>query len=180
MRSRRSRGIAAVLIAGTLLTGGVQAQDAQTCELVPLELPLFGGTPVAELATPEPAATAMTVSLPQSQAEEVLQQYVACTNTGDPTLVWAMFSPRWFSAEFADSEEHYLPAFEVMLDSSGEPTGIPLELVEIVDVEPLEDGRVDVTATFRSGDQEWTDKLTLIAIDGQWLIDEVELLDPES
>lgn len=172
--------IVASLFAGTMLVSGAHAQEGATCDLVPLELPLFGGTPVAEFATPGAMPSPMAVSLPQSQAEEVLQQYVACTNTGDPTLVWAMFSPRWFSQEFADSEEHYLPAFEQMLDREGEPTGVPLELVEIVEIETLEDSRVAVTATFRSGDQEWTDKLTLVAIDGQWLIDEVELIEPQS
>jgi hypothetical protein len=141
-----------------------------------LELPLFGGTPVALVATPESDAGAAW--LPEAQVNEVLQQYVACTNTGDPTLVWAMFTPRWFSQTFADPEQHYLPAFEQMLDREGEPTGVPLELAEIVEVEQDKDGGVLVTATFRSGDQEWTDRLTLVAVDGQWLIDEVEPIDP--
>ena len=28
------------------------------------------------------------------------------------------------------------------------------------------------------GDQSWTDRLVLVAVDGQWLIDEVEPIDP--
>jgi hypothetical protein len=180
---RINRGIKATLvvcIGGTMMIAGgisaVGAQEAATCEMTPLELPLFGGTPVAVLATPSPQAQA--AFLPESQVDEVLQQYVACTNTGDPTLIWAVFTPRWFSQTFADPEEHYLPAFEQMLDLEGEPASVPLELVEIVEVEQTDDGRVGVTATFRSGNQEWTDKLTLIAVDGQWLIDEVELINP--
>lgn len=178
---RPQRGIRAgfvAIVVGAALTGGSAfAQDAASCELQPLELPLFGGTPVAVFATPSPEASPAIVALSEAEAEDVLQQYVACTNTGDPTLVWAMFTPRWFSQTFADPEEHYLPAFEQMLDNEGQPTGVPLELVEVVLIEPR-DRSVDVTATFRSGDQEWTDTLTLVQVDGQWLIDDVTPVDP--
>ncbi len=179
MRGQRGirAGALAIIAGAALMGGGVLARDAVTCELEPLELPLFGGTPVAVFATPSPDASPMAVELSEAEAEDVLQQYVACTNTGDPTLVWAMFTPRWFSQTFADPEEHYLPAFEQMLDSEGQPTGLPLELVEIMSIEPR-GGSVDVTATFRSGDQEWTDTLTLVQVDGQWLIDDVLPVDP--
>jgi len=164
------------LVAGSLLAGQVVAQDGTGCELEPLELPLFGGTPVAELAV-SPEASPAAAWLPESQVVEVLQLYVACVNTGDPTLVWAMFSPRWFASEFENSEEHYLPAFEQMLDRPAEPPAIPLELGEVLDIERLDGGRVAVTATFVSGDEAWTDRLTLAPADGQWLIDEVEPID---
>lgn len=169
-------GIAA-LVAVAMMTGSAVAQDTVECDLVPLELPLFGGTPVAAFATPSPSASPVAEPMLEDEVEGVLEQYVACTNTGDPTLVWAMFTPRWFSQTFADPEEHYLPAFEQMLDQDGQPTGVPLELVEIVEIAPV-DGGMDVTATFRSGEQQWTDTLTLVPIDGQWLIDDVELVDP--
>lgn len=169
-------GIAA-LVAGAMMTGSALAQDTVSCELVPLELPLFGGTPVAVFATPSPVASPVADALLEDEVGEVLEQYVACTNTGDPTLIWAMFTPRWFSQTFADPEEHYLPAFEQMLDAEGQPTGVPLELVGIEEITPGEGG-IDVTATFRSGEQEWTDTLTLVNVDGQWLIDDVELVDP--
>lgn len=178
MRGRRDmRAGAVALVAGAMLMGGSAfAQNAPACELTPLELPLFGGTPVADFATPSPAASP-AADLSESEAEAVLQQYVACTNTGDPTLVWGMFTPRWFSQAFADPEQHYLPAFEQMLDNEGQPTGVPLELVEIVEIK-AHGASVDVTATFRSGDQAWTDTLTLVQVDGQWLIDDVEPIDP--
>ena len=178
MRSARgmSAGIVALLVSG-VMAASVVAQDPVDCDLVPLELPLFGGTPVAMFATPEPTATPAPGSLADDEAVRVLQQYAACTNTGDPTLVWAMFTPRWFSQAFADSREHYLPAFEQMLDREGQPTGVPLEFVEIVSIVE-QDGAVDVTATFRSGELTWTDKLTLVQIDGHWLIDEVQPVDP--
>lgn len=152
-----------------------QSDDAATCEMAPLELPLFGGTPIAELATPGPDAATAGTGLDEAEAEAILQQYVACTNTGDPTLVWAMFSPRWFSTTFADPEEHYLPAFEWNLDNPVQTAEHPLELVGVEGIEVLDDGRVDVTASFRSGDEAWTDTLTLVEIDGQWLIDDVRL-----
>ena len=174
---RRFRIGIAALVAGAMMTGSAVAQDPVGCELVPLQLPLFGGTPVAVFATPSPVASPAAASMSDGEVQEVLAQYVACTNTGDPTLVWAMFTPRWFSQTFADPEEHYLPAFEQMLAQDGQPTGLPLELVGIVETVPGE-GNVVVTATFRSGDQEWTDTLTLVSIDGQWLIDDVEPVDP--
>lgn len=142
-----------------------------SCELTPLILPLFDGTPVAELVNP--TATPSVSMISEEEAAEVLEQYVACTNTGDPTLVWAMFTPRWFSAQFADSEQHYLPAFEYEIATGEHDVVDPLVLVEIHAVEPLDDQRVAVTATFASGDLEWTDQLVLANVDGQWLIDEV-------
>lgn len=180
MRSLRgSRAGAIALLAGSILMGGgALAQGAPGCELTPLELPLFGGTPVAVFATPSPSASpAVSAGLSEAEAEDVLQQYVACTNTGDPTLVWAMFTPRWFAQVFADPEQHYLPAFEQMLDSEGQPTGVPLELVDILGIE-VHGPKVDVTATFRSGDQAWTDTLTLVQVDGEWRIDDVKPIDP--
>ena len=153
------------------------ATSAQvTCELTPLTLPLFDGTPVAELATPH--ASPVAINLTEAEAEGVLEMYVACTNTGDPTLVWAMFTPRWFSSTFADSEEHYLPAFEYEIANGNEQVVNPLELDSIDALEELEDGRWGVTATFSSGEMVWTDQLILVNIDGQWLIDDVVLITP--
>lgn len=174
--ARGIRTIIAALVAGVMLAGGAAvAQDAATCELEPLELPLFGGTPVGVFATP--IASPVAVTLSEGEAIEVLEHYVACINTGDPTRAWAVFTPRWFAETFADPEEHYLPAFEYMLDQGGPPTGLPLELVEIVEFEPGE-GAARITATLRSGTQEWTDTLTLAFVDGQWLIDDVEFVEP--
>lgn len=162
-----------------LLTGGSglsaqgSAGDEVPCEMVPLALPLFGGTPVSVFATPT-ASPSAAPEVNRDEIEAVLQQYVACTNTGDPTLVWAMFTPRWFSAEFADPEEHYLPAFEHMLDNPATVAEHPLVLEDIHEISQ-DGGTVEVTATFSSGDEEWTDTLVLVQIDGQWLIDDVRL-----
>ncbi len=166
----------AVIFSISLLWMSPFAQAEATCELTPLSLPLFDGTPVARLATR--SATPATEPLSDVEATEILEMYVACTNTGDPTLVWAMFTPRWFSSEFADSEEHYLPAFEYEIANSSAEVVNPLELSSVDQVDPLEDGRVAVTATFSSADMEWTDQLILANVDGQWLIDEVVLVSP--
>lgn len=165
-----------LLLTFALAAPSVVAQP--TCELTPLTLPLFGGTPIAELATP--AASPVSAALSEAEAEDVLELYVACTNTGDPTLVWAMFTPRWFSSEFADSEEHYLPAFEYEIANEDYEVIDPLVLESVVEIEEMPDGRVAVTATFASGNSTWTDQLILANIDGQWLIDEVVLVSPTS
>src|SRR5690606_34498393 len=107
---------------------------------------------------------------------EILEMYAACTNTGDPTLVWAMFTPRWFSSEFADSEEHYLPAFEYEIANDEADVVNPLILESVDEIELLDDGRVAVTATFSSADIEWTDQLIVVNVGDQWLIDEVVLV----
>lgn len=162
------------LIALMLLVPNVAADT--TCTLTPLTLPLFDATPLAELASPvaTPAQTAMT----KDEAKAVLEKYVACTNTGDPTLVWAMFTPRWFSATFADPETHYLPAFEYEIANGQYGVNDPLQFVAIDDIQLTEDGRMAVTATFASADQQWTDTLILVQIQGQWLIDDVVLVSP--
>lgn len=147
-----------------------------SCELTPLTLPLFDATPLALLATP--IATPTDTALSQEEATDVLEQYVACTNTGDPALVWAIFTPRWFAVEFADSETHYLPAFEYEIDRGQEIVVDPLELVSIDEIALMQDGRVAVTATFTSANLTWTDQLILADIDGDWLIDEVVPITP--
>lgn len=159
-----------------LMVFGPGASARATCTLTPLTLPLFGGTPIADLATPEASPAAITLS--DDEARDVLDMYVACTNTGDPTLVWAMFTPRWFSTQFADSGEHYLPAFEHEIATGNAPAVEPLALESVDDVKRLDDGRYGVTATFSSGDLRWTDQLILASIDGQWLIDDVVLVSP--
>lgn len=178
---------ALLLLAGVVLslTSSAYAQESSTspvsCELAPLELPLFGGTPVADAGIQAVRNMDMSrVDVSSDEVETILEQYVACTNTGDPTLIWAMFSPHWYAVTFANPQEHYLPAFEQMLDQPGADSEHPLELVTVDRVEKRPDGYVAVTATFRSGDMQWTDTLTLVMIDGEWLIDDVRLDTPVS
>lgn len=166
-----------VLVPVVLLLAFTPIADAQaSCTLTPLTLPLFNGTPVTELATPQ--ASPAVAELTEAEATEVLEMYVACTNTGDPTLVWAVFTPRWFSTQFADPEEHYLPAFEYEIANGNTPVVDPLVLESVDEVERMDDGRYAVTATFSSGELRWTDQLILANIDGQWLIDDVVLITP--
>lgn len=170
------RLIVSLLFSLPMILSGSSIAAQPTCELTPLTLPLFDGTPVAELATPSASPAADTLEI--EEATEILEMYAACTNTGDPTLVWAMFTPRWFSVTFADSEQHYLPAFEYQLATGEQLVENPLVLVSVDEVELRGDGRTAVTATFASGDLQWTDQLILAKVDGQWLIDEVVLVSP--
>lgn len=166
--------ILAVVLSAVQFSPSAVAQA--TCELTPLTLPLFESTPLAQLSTPE--ATPASEALSEDEATQILEMYVACTNTGDPTLVWAMFTPRWFSSEFANSEEHYLPAFEYEIATGEDSVLNPLELVAVENIELQRDGRIAVTASFSSGDRDWTDQLILANVEGQWLIDEVVLISP--
>lgn len=172
------RAILSLFLLGLLVVTTPVTHAETSCELTPLTLPLFGGTPVAEFATP--GATPQSHVLSESEAHAVLEMYTACTNTGDPTLVWAMFTPRWFSVQFADSEQHYLPAFEYNLANNQDPGGEPLVLDSVDAIELQSDGRTAVTATFSSGGTGWTDTLLLVQVDGQWLIDDVVLDSPPS
>lgn len=158
------------IIAFALAVPAATAQEA-VCTLTPLSLPLFDATPVAQLATPTGTPSATTLSA--EEAAGVLEEYAACINTGDPTLAWAIFSPRWFGTTFADPTEHYLPAFEQELAAGVVPVTDPLSLLSVDAIAETGDGRVAVTATFVGADQQWTDTLVLVNYDGQWLIDEV-------
>lgn len=96
------RLLAICLITLMFLVPSVSAET--TCNLTPLTLPLFDATPLAVFATP--SASPQVTTLSEADATDVLETYVACTNTDDPTLVWAMFTPRWFSSTFAGSKVH--------------------------------------------------------------------------
>lgn len=152
-----------------------QAQDGALCTLMPLTLPLFGGTPVAVLASP---ATSAPTKEPVDGVEvaEALDVIVACVNTGDPKLVYAIFAPSSFARAFSGPRMHYQPAFERMLDASGPTAAEPLLLGAVEEIEPLPDGRVAVVATFASGDATWRDRLVLARVGDHWLIDEAEAL----
>lgn len=164
--------IALPVLIALALVPAPRAGVTSPCALEPLTLPLFGGTPVAALATP--AGPAGTPDVDAESIRHALEQYVACTNTGEPTLAWAIFSPGWFARAFADPTVHYLPAFEQMLALPATFPGTPLELESVGEIMPRPDGRVAVTATFRSGDDLWTDRLVLVLVEGTWLIDDVE------
>ena len=167
---------AAMLLMVTAPDTGATAIDVATCDLTPIQLPLFEGTPLPDVVASQVLATPAADTYSEAAVRDVLEQYVACINTGDPTLIWAMFSPHWFARTFADPQQHYLPAFEQMLSipATSDATE-PLALEAVEDITLLPEGRIDVTASFRSGDREWQDTLTLIYVDGQWLIDDVRL-----
>jgi len=152
-----------------------------TCALKPLTLPLFDATPPNEeqgvSASPEasPASLASRPASPQDAAavEDGLGIIKACINTGNPLLVYAVFSTRYLAARYADPHLAYLPAFEEQLDGPTIPVDPPFSFDPVEDVRMLADGRVQVTLTVHRGAESWTDTLVLVKQEGAWLIDDV-------
>jgi hypothetical protein len=176
MRSVFARYVALAALGAALLLGFACAPAAAQggageCALPPLTLPLFGGTPVTALISPEASPGVAMREVSEEEITAAVEQIIACVNAGDPLLVYAVFSPGWFAREFADPQTHYLPAFERMLDTEDSLPGEPLVLAGIDTIAALPDGRVEVVATFRSGASTWHDTLVLVEIDGNWLID---------
>jgi hypothetical protein len=170
-----------VIVTGvTVGSGGAQgtrSESANACTLEPLGVPLFGGTPAAIIAA-TPALPAAAVAADPATIQEAASVIVACINTGDPSLEYAVFTPRYLGAQFVDGAGHYQPEFELRLDSPARPVSpaFTLEAVEGIEIEA--DGRVRVTLVLRSAQATLRDTFLLASIDGQWLIDEVLTLDP--
>jgi len=189
--ARRRSGIGALLVGASIAIAGVgggtaiaaptsamlgitPAQDA-TCRLSPLTLPLFGGTPVA-IGTP--VATALSVGTPASEdeiaaIEDATATIVACINTGDPKLVYAVFTEHYLAETYGNPETAYLPAFEQSLDGVAIPVTPAFVLDEVADVTALADGRIAATITLSQDGASVTDTLVFAEVDGVWLIDEV-------
>jgi len=173
----RRRILAGVLLAGIASVPGVAVSaqaDRAACQLPPPTLPPFGGTPVAANAATPTAPQAPPEAITEREITAALEQIVACVNTGDPALVFAVFTPQWIARQFVDPETHYLPAFARMLDVTEPVPAEPLALTAVEGITERPDGRVEVVATFASGAEPWRDTLVLVEIDDSWLIDGVE------
>lgn len=152
-----------------------------TCSLRPLTLPLFNATPPNEVRDGSASSEASPVSLASRPAsaqeaaavEDGLGTIEACINTGNPLLVYAVFSTRYLAAQYADPHLAYLPAFEQQLDGPTIPVDPPFSFDPAEDMRMLADGRVQVTLTVRREAESWTDTLVLVKQDGVWLIDAV-------
>lgn len=168
-----------------LVPGGGSLHEQQTgspgCELEPVTLPLFGATPAAIIAAtpasvpvggnPGPAPDAATI-------EAAIEVIVACVNIGDPAVRYAVFTDRYLAEQLADPARTYQPAFEQQLDS-GVRMGAPRFGIESIEqCELLDDGRVSVVVTLSADGARYRDRLVLADVDGVWLIDEVETIDP--
>ena len=185
------RSLLVALMSGAILTGTAfvtlptvqaiqtQSDDAVSCSLTPLTLPLFAATPPADLATPLAATPASDVARkPTAEEASDIQSgvatLVACINTGNPRLVYAIFSERYLATQYADPAKAYLPAFEQKLDGPTVPVEPPFVLVGVTRIQILADDRAKVTVTISQMQESWTSTLTLVRIDGAWLIDGVE------
>ncbi len=168
-----------------LLCGGGSAQEqvpaSPGCRLDPLTLPLFGATPAAIIAATPPAGLAATGagSPPdRSVIEPAIEDIVACINTGDPIFQYAIFTDRYLAVRLADRTSTYQPAFEQQLDQGVNPDAPEFAIKSIGDVMALDDGRISVVVSLSADGLQYEDRLILADIDGRWLIDDVERLDP--
>lgn len=183
------RSLLVALMSGAILTGSAfvtlptaqatQSDDTVSCSLTPITLPLFAATPPADLTTPV-AATPASDAVRQPTAEEAsdiqsgVATLVACINTGNPRLVYAIFSEHYLATQYADTALAYLPAFEQQLDGPTVPVEPPFVLVGVTRIQVLADDRAQVTVTISQMQESWTSTLTLVRINGAWLIDGVE------
>lgn len=166
--------------AGLGVTQAQTPEADETCRLQPLELPLFGATPVPDVleATPDPAISGSgAVSMTIDEINDAVAHLFACVNEGDPSLAFAIFTEEYLASQFSDPEEHYLPAFEQYLDQAGEEALPQMTLVSTSEEEIAQDGRIAVLVTYEIAGQEMQDFLLLAYEDEEWLIDDV-LEDP--
>ncbi len=175
-------GIAAPAPEAIHAPAALRDQSAKTtCALTPLSLPLFNATPPNEVvgALASPMASPAVLATRPASTEEItsvevgLSTIEACINTGNPLLVYAVFSTRYLASQYADPLLAYLPAFEQQLGGVTIPVDPPFSFDPVVDMGVLTDGRVQLTLTVRRGAEAWTDMLVLVNQDGTWLIDEV-------
>lgn len=156
--------------------------SATACSVEPLQLPLFGGTPVASL--PGDAAAAW-VPAPQAGdvppsdealhgVENTILQSVACENARDYLRQYALFTDR-LVAELIGASGLDPAAF-----LSGTPQtsreGVTVKLMEHRDARQTESKAIRVTVVYGSYDgtqlvSQYEGQLVLVEEDGVWLID---------
>lgn len=188
MRRLRAGRLAAVcLLAGAALLlipidgfSQEQVPGSPACRLSPVTLPLFDATPAAVIAATPVAAVAGAAPADTATIEGAIATIVACINMGDPALRYAVFTDRYLAKQLADPTVTYQPAFEQRLDVATDPDIPQFSIVSIEEVVPLDDGRVSVVVTLAADGMRYEDRLVLAYVGGDWLIDEVELIDPAS
>jgi hypothetical protein len=158
-------------------TGWASAQHGPGCTLSPLTLPLFEATPAVDVAA-TPVGGEDASFLDQEAATVAMEQIVVCSNSGDPAVAYAIFTERYLATLYADPGETYQPAFEERLNQGALQPDRNLVLDEVQSVTPLADGRVEVVATISGSGVSYTDTFILAMVGGEWLIDDVTLLQP--
>lgn len=158
-----------------------QVPGSPACVLPPVTLPLFDATPAAIIAaTPASSVTPGTGSAPLDPAtiEPAIEAIVACINTNDPALRYAVFTDRYLAQQLADPTTTYQPAFELQLDTATNASAPQFTIESIEEITPLDDGRVSVVVILMAGGTSYKDRLVLADVEGHWLIDDLELIDP--
>lgn len=187
MRKAGIRMVVASVMTWVAVVGGSLAASAQevspgqpACMLPPVTLPLFDATPAAAIAATPAAPVVTGDDPPAADAATIgaaIDTIVACINNPDPALQYAVFTDRYLAEQLAD-DAIYQPEFELQL-AAGSSTGTARFTVDAVeDIAAEADGRVGVTVTLSADGQTFTDRLILAWVDGDWLIDDVELLEP--
>jgi hypothetical protein len=180
-RQARTFAIAAS-VALTLAAGTATAQETATdvdCTLARLAVPLWDGTPAAEIAaSPVATPTAANAQIDEADIVTAVAVIVACMNTGEPQLMFAIYTDRFLAAQYADPTTTYLPEFEQRLAENAPEPANQFVLREVSEITPLDDGRVSVKVTLSSGATTFDDTLVLANQEGVWLIDDIASLDP--
>ena len=190
--------LALVLLPGTI--GGAVAQsvtpaaypttpDPAECVVAPVSLDALiatVGTPVPgeEIPVPEPATPEPFVVPPGEPADAetsaqviaTLHEVFACTNAGDFTRVYALFSDDFVREFFAQTP---LTA-DVIAYLGAPPQPLPEDQQRIIvrfgEVRMLGDGRAGVVVVLDEPDDPRTeepDYAILERVDGRWLVDEI-------
>lgn len=171
---------AALLLIPVTASSQEQVTGSPACVLKPVTLPLFRATPAAIIAaTPAVIAAGDDRPAPDTTTiEPAIEAIVACINSLDPTLRYAIFTDHYLALNLSDSDGTYQPAFEQQLDA-GVDSDVPQFAIEATEqVTPLDDGRVSVMVTLSANGVLYQDRLVLADVGGTWLIDDVELIDP--
>ena len=181
---RRFRTLAIVTtVAICVATGAASAQESTTdpnCTLAPLSVPLWNGTPAADVAaTPVASPSAVAAEIDEAEIEAAVNVIVACMNTGEPQLMFAIYTDRFLASQYADPTTTYLPEFEQRLAENAPEPANQFVLQGVSEITPLDDGRVSVKVALVSGATTFDDTLVLANQNGTWLIDEIASLDPE-
>lgn len=178
--------LALALAAASLITLQGPTVVAQgNCPLPPVTVPLFQGTPAAAVGAPATPVADLTgrplMDDEQTEATQAVRAIVACLNTGEPRMVYAVFTQRYLAALFTGPHPAYQPAFEQMIaEDRISPTGSHRAFVlkKVRDGLLLEDGRIVVTVDLQGPDETWHDRLVLAKVGKHWLIDAVAEFNP--
>ncbi len=169
------------MVVGIAFGAGLATVRAQPetgeCELNPLTLPLFDATPAVLIAA-TPNASTVAGDTSDEAILAAVEEIVDCINTGDAAYQYAIFTGRYLAEQFADPSATYQPAFELQLSLGPADVEETFALTGISEVTVRDDGRVSVVVELSAGGSTYRDTLVLANVDGTWLIDSIEDLDP--